>query len=386
MSEKTESPQRRERTLVRYVALLAALVVLCPVSWIAAHQLFARDVPPAPWPPSDLGAVPSSDENGLADLTLVTAPRLEQPDDRLLALVSDLDGDTPEARWLEIAAQAHRFEDYLQDPSTETARRRVDEVLGHPRFVDPCAAIGGECRVLDLLSFARHAAVLSVADALSGRWEPAFSRAKRLIHASLGYLATARTMLAHMTAIAIARFVVDHLRVLVAALRAKVGNAAAGDESALDAALLPGIRPALRAALDELGELRRDDVHCDRAMISENLWVRAGLREVIHAPFDGHGFVGHWLTDEGRTVAWVDEYFRALHAYASAPSGAGPPAFEDPASGPVWWVWNPGGKRLIAPLLAAYDQLIPRFESEADEVFRSRDALHDEAEPLFAAR
>jgi len=370
-------PTQGSRRLSKLAA--GALVLVVPAgAWLLAHRLGTRRARPDPWRDEVLPAVPDAAQNGLDDVLLTPSFAGERPSSALQDLVARLDGDTPEARWA-MAARAHaELRGWLREEGPQEARARslsrIDAALAAPRFADPCVSLELDCRPMNLLDLARVASVADLDAALHGDWASALDRATAWLRASNDLLRTSRTVLDAATGALFSLVASDHLRVLVAGLRA----AQVEDPDAP----APGMREATRAALEAaIDGSTRADVDLRRVVVGEQRRVRpsllAALRGGPGAGGDGLG-AARFLLDPADTVATLDADFEALRAWAEAPPQArGAWTVPRHAEGAGWWLWNPGGKRLLDTLSYDAGAAITQLESLTDEAFASRAALRD---------
>ncbi len=252
---------------------------------------------------------------------------------------------------------------------------RIDETLRAPRFADPCVSVELDCRPLHVLDLARLAAVADLDAALHGDWTSALERAAAMLRASNDLLRTSRTVVDATTGALFSLVASDHLRVLVAGLRA----AQAEDAASPATVTLESLRGALVTAVDGA---TRDDVDLPRLVVGEQRRVRPTVLAALGgAPGAGSADLGPagFLLDRADTVAALDADFAALRAWVEAPAHARRPwTVHLHAEGAGWWVWNPGGKRLLDAMAYDAGHAFSQLEALADGAFTSRARVRGE--------
>lgn len=380
-----------------WLALSVAMVVMPPTSWLMAHRLSSRAFPPAPWSESALPRIPPARVNGLDDVVLSPAWTLSTVDDDLKNLAGSLDrahpppqardAESPETRWAEVVRRQDRVRDWM---SPDALRRRelaqIDAVLTAPYFADPCRRRATrQCRVLELLNLAYFVVLTDLEAGLRGDWSQAFVRAVDLLLAAEVMIPTTRALASSAAALIVAQIAVDHLRVLLAGYQADATIGSTRTE-------LIALRPVLEVyftALNAPDALGRDDVSSRSALIDECHFVRNSLMPAISDPAANPklpgGVFAAYLIDPRATIAASDAEFVALMRWVEAPDHATRPApvFREYASGPGWWLWNPGGKQVLDLVHVRFEAHAKGMDRRADRLFVARAALRGELAALL---
>lgn len=341
--------------------------------------------------------MPNARGNGADDVLLSRSWALSTVDDDLRALSGRLDErhsppdaravETPELRWAEVLRRQDRLHDWM---SADALRRgelaQVDAVLRAPRFADPCPTrLTGQCEVSELLNLADFVAVADLEVALRGDWSQAIARAVDLLLAADELIPTARGILVNVVALSFALRAVDHVRVLLVGYRAATESGAANAELTL-------LRPTLEgylAMLDAPDALARDELRSRRAVIAECHAARQFLMLALADPATNPnlpgGFLAAYLVDPPATVAASDREYVALMLWVEARDHLTrpPPPNDVYASGPAWWVWNPGGKQILDTVGIEHPAVIRGMDRMSDDLFASRAALRRELGALL---
>lgn len=358
------------------------MLLFVPASWLLAHRFSSRGVPPAPWSERELPAIPAAAENGLAEVVLPGRWSFGVVDPALNDLVKALDAQRPDARWTQAGRRQREISAWIGSDRERRARElaMIDAALATPYFAEPCVTPGSDCRIIDALKLARVVVISDLDAALRGDWPGAFSRSLAFLVASKKLLTTTRTLVGSEVAMVFARMATDHVRVLAAGYRGEV----AGGSPRTDPLALRPTFDAVAAALDAP---RPGDLSARRLVTSECLWVRGNVRPALEDPaiLGGRGGSAlRYLVDVRGTMAASDARCVELMNWVQAPdhSALPAPSFHNYASGPGWWLWNPGGKSLLDLLTVDLGPAIEQHDRNAAALLASHRALQSELRVL----
>jgi hypothetical protein len=374
-----------------WVLVAVALVGALPLSWLAAHRLAGRTLPPSPWPAPTAPNPASLADNGLDEIVMGHAWAPERPPEALDELVGplaakDVTGGGAEARARWTAAEAARADvrAYFAEPSTLDARRgelaAIDAALAAPRFADPCSDMQFNCNIVKTITLARIAALANLDAALRGDWVGALTRARALLRAARDFSASGHGFVGATAAAAFANLATSHVRVLVA------GLGAGPHPAAVRTALLPLLQ-SLRHVTKPLGTAELD---VRRTLLGEHALGRRLLLSTIEDSTRSSrpaSVMQLWLTHDAATLAAYDASYVEALRWVDAPDHAtrAAPALSLRARGMGWWLWNPGGKATLDLMALDVGPLVRRLESGRRDVDTALAALQRELLVLPAA-
>ena len=350
------------RSRPRAIALAAALLlVLAAAGWTLVRVVPALWATPPP-PPSrdearDLEPLPGAAENGwtvIASAPPGTFSDLEGPADDLLR-----PGEGPPPR----DALERVGEEVIAWWVPEPTLARIDEALQRPRFALACPldADVGECSPIAWYFAHRVAASHTIRDTLLGWDDEALERTERLLRADRDAIATARSLIELMVAVAGARQSIE--------LTGLVGSILGAREEAFGT-------PELRARLDlvelALASLEPEGWSAERALIGESIRTRRALESVAQS--------GE-VAGLGHAMESFDRYFEDAIAYARSRDRALAPDPVEVAHG--WALLDPVGASASDIVRIDAVSQIDRLASEAEQ---ARDRVAVARVALAAAR
>jgi hypothetical protein len=380
--------ESRGRRRWPWVLVAAALVGALPLSWLAAHRLAGRTLPPSPWPAPTVPNPASLADNGLDEIVLGYGWAPEPLPDALQDLVGPLaakdvttGGAEARARWTAAEAARADVRAYFAEPSTRDARRgelaAIDAALAAPRFADPCSDMQSNCNLVKTITLARIAALANLDAALRGDWVGALTRARALLRAARDFDASGHGFVGATAAAAFANFATSHVRVLLA------GLGAARPPAAVRTALLP----LLDSLRDVTKPLTSDELDVRRTLLGEHALGRALLRDTLAVatrPTTTADIAQLLLTADAATfTAYDDTWVEALR-WLEAPDHAtrAAPPIRLHARGSGWWLWNLGGKTMLDLMVIDIGPMVRRLESGRRDLDTSLASLQVELSVL----
>ena len=333
--------QRRRGAKIAVGATVAVLVLAG--AWVGAHVL--RSAPAPHWSDADLPPLPPAEENGWEQLRVRGfRAELEEPWNRLA-------GEGAEALWAESART-------LGARAAIAAHREdAEAILALPRFVDACPArLSASCPTLEVLALIDVAALIATGHAHEGEWEEAIGSAARLVDRMGQLAASGRLLVTRMLGVVALR---EALSVALAVARHTPVEV---DLSALEGAL----------------ELDEAAIELAPAFVGEYLFFRSAMEESREQPL---------LIDRAQTDAMAVRLYGELRAFAEEPPAGPRPSREPYSEGPLWWVYNAGGKEMLDLMMAGdMTTLVDRYRDERAAMLEERDALRARLEAHAEAR
>lgn len=307
-----------------FIAAFAFLVVIGG-SWAGAH--FARPLPAPRWTSADLPAAPPDAENVDALLdTVITMPDL---DSLLVEEGTDVDELLERARELRIE---------LDGALAPTDELRA-EIRRRPRFVEASGMLG-RSRVMEAMSIWKLRSLAVLRDVMNDRHEAAAEEVASMWTQALDYANHCRSLLSCTAG--------QHLLELASGSAELLARRSPHDLRWL-------------ARLVEVSTIERSAI--ENGIIAEYVYARVAL-ESFEAP----------LLDRAHTDALLADHYATALEFARDPSKPRP--VDDFRDSPIWWLYNPAGKRLASGAMVQHlGQLIERHTRRTDELTRRRDAL-----------
>jgi hypothetical protein len=331
--------------------VLVLTLVAVPGTWLLLHRLSSPTTPR--FTASDLPTPPPDAENGWVLVHAKPGGFAEIEDGALEELfVVDLQTDERVQRYDAGRAAIQRV--------ARERERDIDEViaaLSRGRYADACPLDPNvDCRPLELLPVGELAMLRAWDMATRGDFAGAFGIARLVLARHADLARSARTLLIAATGALLLRRALGLIEALVVlADRADVPDEAWAESREVIATVLL--------------QVRDDGVDPAQAVVADYVSARALLDSVL-----ARGNQSPWLVDRRATTAWLDDRYEELHAYARGEVTAAP-ADEDPTGSPLYFLYNPRGKELLAAFGATAGP-IERLVAWREDVRSRSAALH----------
>lgn len=358
------------KSLARGGAALALAAVLVGGGWLIAHRIPWHGRAVRLWSEEDLPPLPNERDNGwvLANRAAASVAR-----DMLPRSLDDALGNPD---WSRLKALDGPIREFAEDPAVRDLDAAAQVAFGAPRFADACAiALDAVCRHRELAQLHDLAAIGVLANALGGRWDVAFERAKTLLRADLDLMQTSRSALSALYVRRSVRRDLDLIRGILDGVESDAPHSLIGHEG-----LLSDVASLLEPPAEPTADGRR-------AVVTEYIYVTGLVRTIARAAASNdRGLqVNALLLDEERTIMLANPCFLALERFAQSPSTREPPPVPRYSrNGFGWWAYNPAGKLALDAAMLDHAPAIRAMSEQRNDITASAEALRERLRATLA--
>ena len=366
-------PPLGQRALRSIGWVLAGLVVLMLI-WAGAQVALRRPRPTLLFTEADLPKLPPPDENGW-QIVKNEIPSIGEPQrpDKEITEISDGKA-TFDGRWSRAEGRAQKIADVARDEKTKRWLALIDKAAARPRFADACPmTFEPDCpRPLHLLALHQMQEATVLDDALSQRWNDAFSRVVKMVHVDTEFLPSARSTLT----LAVARAEVHRTVKLVDILldgAAHEKEQGRGPDGAQLIRFARDIEPLFEKVHDE-------DMEPMRVVIAEYLFSVYAIEHLTDSAQGRLSRGSSILYDPNHTLEMLNERFEKYVAFARSDGAGEAPKFP---SNRLWFLRNPYGHLLLEVTRGTLENHVPTMRKDRDLLMQDLGALHKRLKALM---